>query len=241
MSCKVLIIISLLTLSIGSTAIAQDFRVQIAAYADSMPLAYFKSRGLERVLVSTDQMGLYRYFAGTYQNREQADAKLKEIIAKGFPNAVIVDLEEQRALGGATCPYNRPNRPIFLENIDDKTNAYYLYFELGSASLSAETCAEIDRVEQGLKANLKLSLQIIGQTDGLGDAAVNQELATSRARAVRNYLITKGIRTDRMTIKVYGEGAAALPNKDEISLKDLPENRKWNRRVVLRVSEPTEK
>ena len=241
MSCKVLIIISLLTLSIGSTAIAQDFRVQIAAYADSMPLAYFKSRGLERVLVSTDQMGLYRYFAGTYQNREQADAKLKEIIAKGFPNAVIVDLEEQRALGGATCPYNRPNRPIFLENIDDKTNAYYLYFELGSASLSAETYAEIDRVEQGLKANLKLSLQIIGQTDGLGDAAVNQELATSRARAVRNYLITKGIRTDRMTIKVYGEGAAALPNKDEISLKDLPENRKWNRRVVLIVSEPTEK
>ena len=241
MSCKVLIIISLLTLSIGSTAIAQDFRVQIAAYADSMPLAYFKSRGLERVLVSTDQMGLYRYFAGTYQNREQADAKLKEIIAKGFPNAVIVDLEEQRALGGATCPYNRPNRPIFLENIDDKTKAYYLYFELGSASLSAETYAEIDRVEQGLKTNLKLSLQIIGQTDGLGDAAANQELATSRARAVRNCLITKGIRTDRMTIKVYGEGAAALPNKDEISLKDLPENRKWNRRVVLIVSESAEK
>lgn len=241
MSYKVLITICLCIVSMGSAAVAQDFRVQIAAYADSMPLSYFKTHGLERVLMSTDQMGLYRYFAGTYQTREQAEAKLEEIIAKGFPGAVIIDLEEQRALGGATCPYNRPNRPVFLRDINKNTQAYYLYFDLGSVSLSAESSAEIDRVGQAMKANPALSLQIFGQTDGIGSAESNQELATNRARAARDYLINHGIRPERMTIRVFGEAGAALPNKDEISNKDLPGNRKWNRRVVLAVSTPAEK
>jgi hypothetical protein len=39
---------------------AQDFRVQIAAYADSMPAAYFKARGVVHYITTSDQMGLYR-------------------------------------------------------------------------------------------------------------------------------------------------------------------------------------
>ncbi len=229
---KMLIISILLVLSSASAAIAQDFRVQVAAYADSMPVSYFKSRGLERVMVSTDRMGLYRYFAGAYQTREQAEAMLEEVVAKGFPNATIIDLEEQRALGGATCPYNRPDLPVFVEEIDQKTIAHYIYFDFGSASLSPESSHEVDLVAQAMKANPKLSLKIIGQTDGIGSPEANLELATNRARAARNYLINSGIRTDRITIKVFGEAEAERPNKDEQN-NDLPENRALNRRVTL--------
>jgi outer membrane protein OmpA-like peptidoglycan-associated protein len=88
-----------------------------------------------------------------------------------------------------------------------------------------------------LKGNPKLSLKIIGQTDAIGDPVSNVELATSRARSARNYLINRGVRTDRMLIKVFGEAEAELPNKDENG-NDLPENRKWNRRVVLALIDP---
>ncbi len=235
---RVLITICFFLLFFFPAAVAQDFRVQIAAYADSMPQIYFKNRGLEKVLVSTDQMGLYRYFVGTYDTREQAEAVLEQVVAKGFPNAVIIDLEEQRALGGAVCPYNRPNRPIFLQKVDEKTTAYYIYFDTGIATLSPEARREVDLVAQAMKANPRLFLKIIGQTDGIGTPLANQELATNRARSARDYLLDKGIRTSRITIKVYGEAEAELINKEEgEDGKDLPGNRKWNRRVVLGLSE----
>ncbi len=236
---KVLIISCLFIFLGGSAAIAQDFRVQVAAYADSMPPSYFKERGLDRVMVSTDQMSLYRYFIGTYRTREQAEAALEIVIAKGFPNATIIDLEEQRALGGATCPYNRPNRPIFVQDPEQENKVRYLYFEFGSFELSADAQIEVDLMVKALKANPKFSLKIIGQTDGVGTPEANMELATNRARAVRNYMINHNIRTDRITIKVFGEAEAELPNKDEKG-EDLPENRKWNRRVILALIDPAE-
>jgi len=234
---KMLIASCLFVFSGGSVAVAQDFRVQIVASDDSIPLSYFKKLGLEQVSMSTDQMGLYRYSSGAYRTREQAETVLQNITAKGFPNATIIDLEEQRALGGARCAYYRPDLPVFIREIDDKTTAYYIYFDLGSFALSAESNRHIDLVAQALKANPKFSLKIIGQTDAIGSAEANLELATNRARAARNYLINSGIRTDRLTIKVYGEAEAERPNKGEDD-KDLPENRKLNRRVVLAVIKP---
>ncbi len=223
--------------TLTSVALAQDFRVQVAAYADSMPTAYFTSHGLERVMVSTDQLGVYRYFTGVYFTREQAEKKLEEVVSKGFPNATIIDLEEQRALGGTGCPYNRPGRPMFIQDAKQTTTLRYIFFDLGSATLSPESRTELEVVTKALQGNAKLSLKIIGQTDGIGDPVSNVELATSRARSARDYLINKGIRTDRMLIKVFGEAEAELPNKDEKG-NDLPENRKWNRRVVLALIDP---
>lgn len=240
MSCKVFIATCLAILSFASAAHAQDFRVQVAAYADSMPPSYFKERGLDRVMVSIDQMGLFRYFAGVYFTREQAETVLEQVLAKGFANAFIIDLEEQRALTGATCPYNRPNRPIFVQDAAQEGKVRYIYFDFGSATLSAEAENEVSLMVKALKANPKFSLKIIGQTDGVGSPEANLELATNRARAARNYMINHGIRTDRITIKVYGEAEAELPNKDEKN-NDLPENRKWNRRVILALIDPAEK
>ena len=233
----VLISICWLVSTLASVLLAQDFRVQVAAYADSMPITYFQSRGLEKVLVTTDQMGVYRYYAGVYKTREQAEKVLEEVVAKGFPNATIIDLEEQRVLSAASCPYNRPGRPTRMQDGNQTTTVRYLFFDLGSSTLSPESRSELDLVARALQGNSSLSLKIIGQTDGVGDPVSNVELATSRARSARDYLINRGIRTDRMVMKVFGEAEAEYPNKDEKG-NDLPENRKWNRRVLLALIDP---
>jgi outer membrane protein OmpA-like peptidoglycan-associated protein len=80
----------------------------------------------------------------------------------------------------------------------------------------------------------------MGYTDGVGSPQANVELAAGRARAARNYLINKGIRADRMFVKVFGEADPVAPNGEETAtgaIIDLPENRKWNRRVVLAIDE----
>jgi outer membrane protein OmpA-like peptidoglycan-associated protein len=69
------------------------------------------------------------------------------------------------------------------------------------------------------------------------------KLAGSRSRSARDYLIYKGIKADRMFMELYGEAEPAAPNaeddgSDKGKGQDLPENRKWNRRVLLVIETP---
>jgi outer membrane protein OmpA-like peptidoglycan-associated protein len=212
---------------------AQDFRLQVAAYADSMPSVYFREKGLNTVIATYDQIGLYRYFAGSYKTREAARFAQEELIQKGFPHAQIIDLEEQRILCGADCPYFR-NGVVFVKDTAQDQTVRNIYFDFGRYSLNTESKAELNVVAQWLKEDKGAKLGILGYTDGVGSAQANVELATSRARSARNYLINKGIRADRMFIKVFGEADPDAPNADDLG-NDLPENRKWNRRVALAI------
>jgi outer membrane protein OmpA-like peptidoglycan-associated protein len=221
----------LLFLAGGSPLAAQEFRVQIAAFADSVPSSYFRERGVESVLPSYDRMGLYRYFAGSFRTREDAESMVRKLVAAGFPHAAVIDLEEQRVLSEAHCPHVRHGQVIVNDPTKPRLESN-IYFDSGVSDLSAEARAELDRVGLQLKENPELYLRILGHSDGKGDAKNNIEVAERRSRNTRNYLINKGIRADRMFLKVFGESDPVAPNQDDTG-KDLPENRKWNRRVEL--------
>ena len=216
---------------------AQDFRVQIAAYAEAMPDTFFSEKGVPNVIASTDQMGMHRYFAGSYATREEADKVQQEMIGKGFAFATVIDLEEQRVLCGAKCTYFR-NGSVFLQDPRREATLQNIYFDFGRYSLTEESKTVLNSVYEKLRENPNLKLKILGYTDGVGSAQANMELAANRSRSARNYLINKGIRADRMFIKVFGEAEPAAPNAEEVGegkMEDLPENRKWNRRVVLAI------
>ncbi len=227
----------LLGLLCSAMALAQDFRVQAAAYADSVKMSFFKERNVERIFVSHDQLGLYRYFVGDYQTREEAEKARLELVGKGFPNAAIIDLAEQRILCGANCPYFREGM-IYVEDPNQKNNVFTIYFDSGNSSISAESKVVLDRVAQALKQDPSYSLRLMGHTDGVGDKDKNLELATARARAARNYIQAKGVRPDRLFVKVYGEADPIAQNQD-FEGKDLPDNRKLNRRVVMALIKET--
>ena len=220
-----------------------NFRVQIAAFEEPKPASYFIALGVETYLETTDQLGLYRYFAGSYPTRIEAAKVQQEMIAKGFPFASIIDLEEQRILREVGCPYFRNGMPL-LQEPEPGMTMRNIYFEFGAYQLSVATQTELNHIAEQLKQNSWLKLKVLGYTDGIGDPQANVELAASRARGARNYLINKGIRADRMFISVFGEADPVLPNGEEVSngkTIDLPENRKWNRRVVLVIVDDTVK
>ncbi len=211
--------------------------MQIAAFEQPMAMSYFTERGVNDYVETTDQIGLFRYFAGAYATRLDAEKVRQEMIAKGFPFASIIDVEEQRILCEVNCPYFR-NGVFFIA--DPQANIRNIYFDFGLNTLTAAARTELDRVAERLIKNKALKLNVLGYTDGVGSPQANVELAAGRARAARNYLIAKGIRADRMFIKVFGEADPVAPNGEETSngaIIDLPENRKWNRRVVLALFE----
>lgn len=214
-----------------SGACAQDFRVQITARAEPVPDSYFKEHGVKDYTLSTDQLGLYRYFAGSFNTRIEAERVKNDMIEKGFPFAYVIDLEEQRILCGANCPYFRNGR-VFVQDTDQMRRS--VYFDFGRYSLTADAKETLDGVAEILKKNTRYKLNLLAHTDAVGSAKSNAVLAANRARSVRNYLIARNIRADRMFIKVMGEADPAGDNQTDDG-EDLPENRKLNRRVVCAV------
>ena len=211
----------------------QDFRVQIGAFGDSFSYTYFTERGVRNVITSVDQTGIYRYFVGSYNTREDAEAVQRDMIDKGFPYTTIIDLEEQKILCGANCPYFRDGM-VYVKDPSQEMTVRSIFFDFGRYNLSAASKAELNKVADVLKENPDLKLKVLGFTDAVGSASANIQLATSRARVARNYIINKGVFADRIFIKVFGEASPAADNQD-FGGNDMPDNRKWNRRVVLAI------
>jgi outer membrane protein OmpA-like peptidoglycan-associated protein len=211
----------------AAPVMAQNFRIQLAAYMDSVKISYFTDKGLRGVYMERSDNGLYQYFMGHCDTREQAEAIKDELSAKGLPNAVIIDLEAQRALSTSGCGYAQTYQ-------SDPDNPFkVILFERGKTALPAEAANVIDPFVERMKSESQLELRIMGFTDNEGDAEANQLISAERARAVRHYLITKGIRPDRLAIEPYGEAEPQYANKD-FDGNPIPENQRRNNRVMLK-------
>ena len=100
-------------------------------------------------------------------------------------------------------------------------------FKTGSAQLTPDSLAVLDRVAASLQANPDLKIEVAGHTDSSGNAMLNMELSQSRAESVVEYLVSVGIARERMKAKGYGE---SRPIADNATV----EGRAKNRRVELK-------
>ena len=73
---------------------------------------------------------------------------------------------------------------------------------------------------------------IEGHTDSQGGEPYNQELSQKRAQAVRDYLVSRGIASDRVVAQGFGPSRSIADNKS-------PEGRANNRRVEIVVQPST--
>ncbi|CAB1063588.1 hypothetical protein D1BOALGB6SA_8371 [Olavius sp. associated proteobacterium Delta 1] len=71
----------------------------------------------------------------------------------------------------------------------------------------------LDNVFAVLKKNPKLKIEIQGSTDNIGASEYNQILSEQRARAIRKYLVEKGIQPERLSAVGYGSTRQAATNK----------------------------
>ncbi|GAB2763361.1 hypothetical protein GCM10027275_00450 [Rhabdobacter roseus] len=81
-----------------------------------------------------------------------------------------------------------------------------------------------------IKRYSALRFIVEGHTDNTGSEEVNQRLSEGRARAVRQYLISRGTEEERISAIGFGDARPVAPNNTE-------EGRARNRRVVIRVLE----
>ena len=78
-------------------------------------------------------------------------------------------------------------------------------FDVNRAGVKFEFFDELNRVAQLMRANPEVVLEITGYTDQMGKASSNVKLSNRRARAVRDYLVSKGVEAVRLEISGAGE------------------------------------
>jgi outer membrane protein OmpA-like peptidoglycan-associated protein len=102
----------------------------------------------------------------------------------------------------------------------------------GSAELSESAQKELDGISKILNENPTLQLEIIAHTDARGDDATNLALSEKRAANSINYLIGKGIKTERLKSKGMGEKEILNQCKNGINCSE--EEHAVNRRTEFR-------
>jgi outer membrane protein OmpA-like peptidoglycan-associated protein len=103
-------------------------------------------------------------------------------------------------------------------------------FRSNSARLLRRSHDVLDEVVDVLKKNPTLHIEIQGHTDDRGSTRHNEKLSTARAKAVRRYLMRKGIDGDRLSIKGYGPHQPLADNT-------TTRGRTQNRRVEFQIRE----
>lgn len=78
-------------------------------------------------------------------------------------------------------------------------------FDYDSATLSSDTRRMLAENAEWIKQNSKYTVQIEGHCDSRGSVEYNLALGERRAKAVKNYLVSLGTNSKRLSIISYGE------------------------------------
>ena len=101
-----------------------------------------------------------------------------------------------------------------------------VYFASGSATISDAARATLDQAAAGARATDRIV--IASRTDNVGSKSVNQTLALTRARTVRDYLRAKLPSHPSHAFTLDAQGACCFTASN-----DTPEGRRQNRRVEV--------
>jgi outer membrane protein OmpA-like peptidoglycan-associated protein/TPR repeat protein len=109
-----------------------------------------------------------------------------------------------------------------------------ILFDYGKYDLRRDALIEIEKLYQLMKDNPTLYVEVIGHTDSWGSKEFNQKLSEKRARAVVDYLVSKGISPERFVARGMGEEQPIAINENPDG-SDNPEGRQLNRRVEIKI------
>jgi outer membrane protein OmpA-like peptidoglycan-associated protein len=103
-----------------------------------------------------------------------------------------------------------------------------IFFEFDKSTILQQSFFELMRLITLLNTYPDMQIEVGGHTDSKGSDSYNQRLSESRAKAVADYLISKGISERRLQYRGYGKSKPIDTNETE-------EGRARNRRVEFKI------
>lgn len=108
-----------------------------------------------------------------------------------------------------------------------------IYYNLNKADIRTDASSELDKIVQILVDNPTIKLELGSHTDSRATSDYNAKLSQRRADAAVAYIISKGISSNRIVAKGYGE--SQLVNKCADGIDCTEEEHQLNRRTEFKV------
>lgn len=121
------------------------------------------------------------------------------------------------------CPDEPPEK---LKKLDGVITG--ITFDSGQATIRSSSRRVLEGVIETLKEFTDVRVEIVGHTDDQGSREINTKLSASRAEAVKNYLVERGIDGGRITTKGVGPETPIADNKTKAG-------RAKNRRIEFKI------
>ena len=103
-------------------------------------------------------------------------------------------------------------------------------FDTNRSNIKPNFRPVLDKFADGLVTNPYARVNIIGHTDSTGGDAINNPLSVNRAAETRDYLVSRGVASNRISIDGRGSHEPIAANNTDV-------NRARNRRVEIFVAE----
>ncbi len=142
-----------------------------------------------------------------------------------YDSAIFLEAGSFKSMSSKTISFEKFAKEEFGEKVfNDLGNSISvnlnINFETGSYKITeAESFAQLNKVISLLKKDAKMHLEVNGHTDNNGSKEQNKTLSLDRAKTVADYLISKGVKSDRITYNGFGD------------TKPISDNKAQNRRV----------
>jgi outer membrane protein OmpA-like peptidoglycan-associated protein len=126
--------------------------------------------------------------------------------------------------------------PLKLEKLElnKKIEVENLYYDVNQFNIRPDAAVELDKVVQFMKDNSNITIELGAHTDSRGSSTANADLSAKRAKAARDYVVSKGISDQNITFKGYGESQLLNKCKDGVKCED--DLHADNRRTEIKIT-----
>ena len=144
------------------------------------------------------------------QTVKQDDSKKPAATASTLTNAA------------AAVPTKAPDQPLPVQQTQKSSTTEQLqsalnkiYFDFDSADVSESARDTLSNNAAEMMKDKSVKFRIEGNCDERGSTEYNLALGERRAKAARKYLVTMGVKPDRLSVISYGEEKPAVQGSDE--------------------------
>lgn len=152
------------------------------------------------------------------ENLEAGKYQVSVADANGCKSSIDFDLKNKQ-IPDLTASTLQRGQTVKLEK---------LYFEADSSSIQPESVPTLEELFEFLTENGSVAIEIGGHTNNIPPHEFCDRLSQARAKAVADYIVSKGINPKRVLYKGYGKRKPKFTNKTK-------EGREKNQRVEVKV------
>lgn len=145
-----------------------------------------------------------------------------------WPSITTIEEAEIAGMSGDTL------YKVFYMKAIDRVKVKNVYFAFDQSNIREMYAQEMDSVLTLMNKYTKIKLQINGHTDSKGSDLYNLELSERRTKEAMSYFVEKGIVSERIMTKGFGEANPIAPNTNPDG-SDNEAGRAKNRRVEFKL------